>query len=166
MPEGNDAKGEEVRPVPPGQEDRAVVKGMEQAEEALAKEGQGRMDKELKALERVHAKYARKAERAATRAGDDAKALRDELKQLQGQEVSTEEQARAVRRRAQELAEKHRPSQAAVLEEAGIDRDALAKEILASVPVPEHARAVGRRGKDQGGKDQGTDSLGWTTEED
>lgn len=174
MAAGQDAGGDEIRVVPPGQEDKALAKDMATASKELAKEAQARMDKELKALEKVHARHAKKAEKAARKAGVDSKAMRAELEQLQGMTVETEEQARAAHRRIGEAVRRYGPAHAAALREADIDPDTLAAEIMATVTVPDHARAVGRRRQTgskgpaavAGKRRDADDSLGWTTEVD
>lgn len=174
MAAGKDADGEEIRFVPSGQDDRGLTKEMERASKELAKEAQARMDKELRALEKVHARHAKQAKKAARKAAAEGESLRAELEQLKGMSVETEEQARTAHRRIGEAVRRYGPAHAAALREAGIDPDTLAAEIMATVTVPDHARAIGRR-RQAGNKGPAAvagkardvdDSLGWTTEVD
>lgn len=158
---------EEIRPVPPGQEEASLREGVKQADQQQQKEGKARLDKELKALEKVHAKHAAKVEKAAARAGVDRDALRADMESLRGLPVTTEDEAREAERRGAELSEKYSPSREALLAAAGVDADELAEELMATVQVPEKARAVGRRGATGGGgrpAAAGDDSLGWVME--
>lgn len=174
MAAGQEADGDEIRVVPPGEEDEALAKDMATASKELAKQAQVRMDKELRALEKVHARHAKKAEKAARKAAAQAGSLRAELEQVTDMTVETEEQARAAHRRIGEAVRTHGPAHAAALREADIDPDALAAEIMATVTVPDHARAVGRRRQTgskgpsavAGQRPDADDSLGWTTEVD
>ncbi|GAA5166521.1 hypothetical protein [Ornithinimicrobium tianjinense] len=163
----DDPGTEEIRPVPPGQEEASLQDSLRQADEQQRKDGKARLDKELKALERVQAKHAAKAEKAAAKAGVDRDALQADLEALRGLPVTTEEEAREAERRGAAIAEQHRPSRDDLLAAAGIDADDLAEELMATVQVPEHARAVGRRGAKGGGgrpATAGDDSLGWVME--
>lgn len=147
-------RDDEIRAVPPEEQGAEHARGVATAMKAATKEGRSRFEKELKDLERVNAKHAKRAEKAAADAGVDQHATKGDLDTLRD---LPQEQLEA---RQAELAQKYRPLADKVLKAAGIDPDSLAKEALATVKVPEHAKAVGRR-KDAAGNAQ---SLGWTTE--
>lgn len=155
-----DGKGQDdIRVVPPGQEDAELISSHEAAMEQLGAERRGEVDKELKALEKVHAKHAKRLEKAARKAGVDPDQVHADLEALSGLTAEDDEQAQELGRRLGEVGRKYRARQDTVLKEAGVERDALAQEVLATTAVPEHARARGRRG--QGGDGAGGEDLGW-----
>jgi hypothetical protein len=150
-PEQEGQGHDDVRVVPPGQEDAELVSGLEAAMEELGAQRRAEVDKELRALEKVNAKHAKRMEKAATKA-------RADLEALKGVVAEDDEQAQELGRRLGEVGKKYRARQGAVLEEAGVGPDALSEEIRSSATVPEHAKARGRRGR----AGSGGDDLGWT----
>lgn len=156
-PDQDSPRDDEIRPVPPSAEQqaehgRAMAEAMKQAK---AEQG-ARFDKELKAMEKLNAKYAKRAEKAAAKLGLDQEAMQAELKGLSDVPEDQAEQ------RLREFADKYRPLRQQVLTEAGIDAAALSEETMSTVDLPEHAKAVGRRDRDTGA--DASENLGWTAE--
>lgn len=169
-----DAGGDEIRMVPPGQEDPELVRGHAAAMEQLGSERRGQADKDLKALEKMYAKHAKRLEKAAAKAGFDPAAAKADLEALKGLKAEDEKQAEEVGRRFAEVGRKHGGARDNLLKEAGVEPDSLAQEVMSTVTLPEHARAVGRRGREDKGRSGGKrpdpaqagegDDLGWIAE--
>ena len=154
MSPDQDSPRDAIEPLPPSAEQQAAHgRAMAEAMKQVKAERGGRLDKELKAMEKLNAKYAKRAEKAAAKLGLDHKTMQADLQALA--DASEDE----VEQRIREFADRYRPLRDRVLTESGIHPDALGEETLATVEPPEKATVHGRRGK---GAD---DNIGWTTEE-
>ena len=156
-PDQGSPQEDDVRPVPPSAEQQAEHgRAMSEAMKQARAEHSAQLDKELKALEKLQAKYAKSAEKAAAKLGLDQNAMRAELEAMKG---LPEDQ---VEQRMRAFADKYRPMRERVLKETGIGTAELQEEAMSTIELPEHAQAVGRRGRDDG--PAGGENLGWTTE--
>lgn len=153
-PDNGSPQDEEIKALPPSAEQQAAHgRAMAEAMKQAKAERGGRLDKELKAMDKLNAKYAKRAEKAAAKLGLDHKQVQADLTALAD---APEDQ---VEQRMRAFADKYRPLREKLLKESGIDPDALSEEILATVEPPEKAKVHGRPGKGASG------NVGWTTEE-
>lgn len=145
---------DEIKPLPPSAEQQAAHgRAMAEAMKQAKGERGARLDKELKAMDKLNAKYGKRAEKAAAKLGLDQKKMQADLKALAD---APEDQ---IEQRMREFADRYRPLQEKVLKESGIDSGTLRDEALGTVEPPDKAKVHGRRGKGAGG------NIGWSTEE-
>ncbi len=157
-PEGDGTNQDEIRAISPEEMGSEHAEGVATAMTHVAKERRGQVDKDLRKLERVHAKYAKKAEQAAAKAGLDQASIKTELEALRGLPQEQAEERLAA------MVERYRPLRGRMLKEAGVDADALAEEAMSTVELPKQAKAQGRRKTADTAGDG--DDLGWTTQEE
>lgn len=168
----NQDPSNEQQDIQPVQLSAEQIEQLQQATAEALKQERGKheakLEKELKALEKLHAKYATRVQAAAQQVGLDMEQMQAELSRLAQVQDNAQRQERM-----EQLMSKYNPLMDRVLTKANIDRAAVRDEVLKNVEVPQRVRVLGSAGsrgqaadRSARGKpgESNADAIGWVSE--